>query len=68
MNEEGRTPLVGLTTELIITWPAEALADLLAVSMPDLEVGEGLPLLWHWLYLLDRPPQAALGRSCARLG
>ena len=22
---------------------------------------EALPLLWHWVYLLDRPPQAILG-------
>jgi len=48
-------------TELIIPAPAEALAGLLGVPMPDLGAGEGLPLLWHWLYLLDRPPQAALG-------
>jgi 3-methylfumaryl-CoA hydratase len=48
-------------TELIVPGPAEALAGLLGVPMPDLERGEGLPLLWHWLYLLERPPQAALG-------
>jgi 3-methylfumaryl-CoA hydratase len=44
-------------TELITPGPAEALAGLLGVSLP----GEGLPLLWHGVYLLDRPPQAALG-------
>src|SRR5258707_15003385 len=48
-------------TELITSAPAEALAGLLGVPLPDLEAGQGLPLLWHWLYLLDRPPQAALG-------
>src|SRR5258706_9396807 len=48
-------------TELITSGPAEALAGLLGVPMPDLDAGRGLPLLWHWLYLLDRPPQAALG-------
>jgi len=48
-------------TELITCGPAEALAGLLGVPMPDLEAGQGLPLLWHWMYLLDRPPQAALG-------
>jgi 3-methylfumaryl-CoA hydratase len=48
-------------TELITPAPAEALAGLLGVPLPDLEAGQGLPLLWHWLYLLDRPPQAALG-------
>jgi 3-methylfumaryl-CoA hydratase len=45
-------------TELITPGPAEALAGLLGV--PGLAHGE-LPLLWHWVYLLDRPPQAILG-------
>ena len=45
-------------TELITPGPAEALAGLLGVPAPD----QGrLPLLWHWAYLLDRPPQAILG-------
>ena len=44
-------------TELITPGPAEALAGLLGVPLP----GPGLPLLWHWVYLLDRPPQAILG-------
>jgi 3-methylfumaryl-CoA hydratase len=44
-------------TELITPGPAEALAGLLGVPCP----GEELPLLWHWVYLLDRPPQATLG-------
>src|SRR5258708_31558081 len=48
-------------TELITSGPAEALAGLLGVPMPELDAGQGLPLLWHWLYLLERPPQAALG-------
>ena len=48
-------------TELITSGPAEALAGLLGVPMPDLDADQGLPLLWHWLYLLERPPQAALG-------
>ncbi|MDT7802331.1 MAG: 3-methylfumaryl-CoA hydratase [Actinomycetota bacterium] len=46
-------------TELIQPEPAEALAALLGVPLPDVEAG--LPLLWHWLYLLDRPAQADLG-------
>jgi 3-methylfumaryl-CoA hydratase len=46
-------------TELITPGPAEALAGLLGVPMPA--PAEGLPLLWHWVYLLDRPPQAILG-------
>jgi len=44
-------------TELITPGPAQALAGLLGVACPDQE----LPLLWHWVYLLDRPPQATLG-------
>jgi len=44
-------------TELITPGPAQALAGLLGVREP----GEKLPLLWHWVYLLDRPPQDALG-------
>lgn len=43
--------------ELLTPGPAEALAGLIGVPVP---VGE-LPLLWHWVYLLDRPPQAVLG-------
>ncbi|OLF10849.1 FAS1-like dehydratase domain-containing protein [Actinophytocola xanthii] len=48
-------------TELLLPEPAHALGALLDVPVPDLERGEGLPLLWHWLYLLDRPAQADLG-------
>jgi 3-methylfumaryl-CoA hydratase len=44
-------------TELITPGPAEALAGLLGVPGPDRD----LPLFWHWVYLLDRPPQANLG-------
>jgi 3-methylfumaryl-CoA hydratase len=44
-------------TELITPGPAQALAGLLGVPEP----GEELPLLWHWVYLPDRPPQDALG-------
>ena len=44
-------------TELLTPGPAEALAGLLGVPRPD----GALPLLWHWVYLLDRPPQAILG-------
>jgi 3-methylfumaryl-CoA hydratase len=41
--------------------PAYALADLLGVPVPEL--GAGLPPLWHWVYLLDRPAQADLGAA-----
>lgn len=46
-------------TEIVTSGPAEALAALLGVPAPDF--GAGLPLLWHWIYLLDRPAQADLG-------
>jgi 3-methylfumaryl-CoA hydratase len=38
---------------------ASALGDLLGAPVP--EPGAGLPPLWHWVYLLDRAPQADLG-------
>ena len=44
-------------SELLVPEPAVALAGLLDVPVP---AGE-LPLLWHWLYLLDRPAQSDLG-------
>lgn len=47
-------------TELILPGPAEGLGALLGVEVPDLS-SEGLPLLWHWLYTLDRPATADLG-------
>ena len=46
---------------LLLPGPAEALGALLDVHVPDLDNGAGLPLLWHWVYLLDRPAQADLG-------
>ena len=49
--------IVREVTELITPGPARALAGLLGVPGPD----EELPLLWHWVYLLDRPPQDTLG-------
>ena len=48
-------------TELLLSGPAHALGGLLGVPVPDLDEGAGLPLLWHWIYLLDRPAQADLG-------
>jgi 3-methylfumaryl-CoA hydratase len=47
-------------TETLQPEPACALGTLLGVPVPDLERA-GLPLLWHWVYLLDRPAQADLG-------
>jgi 3-methylfumaryl-CoA hydratase len=48
-------------TEMLLPEPARALGDLLGVPVPDLARGDPLPLLWHWVYLLDRPAQADLG-------
>jgi 3-methylfumaryl-CoA hydratase len=48
-------------TETLAVGPAYALGGLLDVPVPDLAGGAGLPLLWHWCYLLDRPAQADLG-------
>jgi len=48
-------------TEILDPTPAYALGDLLGVPVPDLANGAGLPLLWHWVYLLERPPIADLG-------
>jgi 3-methylfumaryl-CoA hydratase len=48
-------------TETLALEPAYALGGLLGVPVPDLGGGAGLPLLWHWMYLLDYPAQADLG-------
>jgi 3-methylfumaryl-CoA hydratase len=48
-------------TELLLPGPAVALGGLLGVPVPDLDRGGGLPILWHWVYLLERPAQSDLG-------
>jgi 3-methylfumaryl-CoA hydratase len=45
-------------TEVIGVEPAEALAGLLDIPLPD---ERSLPPLWHWVYLRDLPPQRDLG-------
>ena len=50
-------------TGLLLPEPALAFAGLLGVDAPDLEDGAPLPLLWHWLYLLERPASADLGED-----
>jgi 3-methylfumaryl-CoA hydratase len=44
-------------SERLAPEPAAALAALLDVPPP----GDRVPLLWHWLHLLERPAQADLG-------
>ncbi|WP_217996628.1 FAS1-like dehydratase domain-containing protein [Piscicoccus intestinalis] len=46
-------------TELLAPGQAQALAGLLDVPTPD--PTEGLPLTWHWIYLLEHPASADLG-------
>ena len=50
-------------TEYLVPESAEALAGLLGVALPDIETGGGLPLLWHWVYLLERSANAVIGRD-----
>jgi 3-methylfumaryl-CoA hydratase len=61
MSSEMIQVRVSERTELLLPGPAEALGGLLGVPVPDLAHGESLPLLWHWVYLLDRPAQSDLG-------
>jgi 3-methylfumaryl-CoA hydratase len=42
-------------------WPAAAFADLIGTVPPGLDLGDPLPPLWHWFYLLDHPAQSAIG-------
>jgi 3-methylfumaryl-CoA hydratase len=52
------SPEVREVTELITPGPAEALSGLLGVEGTSFVE---MPLLFHWVYLLDRPPTVALG-------
>lgn len=51
------TPEVIERSEILVPGPAEALAGLIGVAAP----GDALPMMWHWVYLLDRPAQIDLG-------
>jgi len=50
-------------SELITDAPAVALAGLLGVETPAFAVGAPLPMLWHWLYTLERLAQRELGHD-----
>jgi 3-methylfumaryl-CoA hydratase len=54
-------------TEPLLPGPAQALGALLDVPVPDLERGAGLPLLWHWIYLLDRPARSSSSITVPRM-
>ncbi|MGW4804546.1 FAS1-like dehydratase domain-containing protein [Kitasatospora sp. NPDC004272] len=49
------------STGFVTADPAVALAALFDQEPPARAVGDELPPLWHWLYLLERPAQAELG-------
>lgn len=49
-----------LRREILTPGPAEALAGLLDITVPD---HRWLPPLWHWVYLLDLAPHRELGRD-----
>jgi 3-methylfumaryl-CoA hydratase len=51
------------TTEFLTAAPAQALSGLFDRPPAVSGVGDPLPPLWHWLYLLDRPAQAELGED-----
>lgn len=57
----GPTPSLPVErSEVLVPGPAEALAGLLGCDPPDPDGGL-LPLLWHTVYLLDRPRLVDLG-------
>jgi hydroxyacyl-ACP dehydratase HTD2-like protein with hotdog domain len=47
-----------VTAETLVAGPARGLAGILGAGWTP---AEPLPLLWHWVYLLERPATAALG-------
>jgi 3-methylfumaryl-CoA hydratase len=63
VTASSRAEDVRTVTGHLTTWPAQALADLLGVDCPDFAAGAPLPLGWHWLYLLEHPPQCDLARD-----
>lgn len=62
MTPDHRADARSQRTGLIDIEPAQALAGLLDIEPPSSETGE-LPPLWHWIYLLERPTQRALGHD-----
>lgn len=58
MSGAGETTATGP----IDLWSARALRDLLECDV-ELDEGAPLPVLWHWVHLLDHAPQSALGED-----
>ncbi len=55
------SPSVDVAGDAVSLFAARALHDLLDVQAPQPEVGDELPLLWHWLAFAPRARQADLG-------
>ncbi|BCN76268.1 mesaconyl-C(4)-CoA hydratase (plasmid) [Prescottella equi] len=49
-------------TEIIASEPTESLAAMLDLTVPC-ALGDKVPPLWHWTYLLDRTPERHLGED-----
>ncbi|GAB3976597.1 MaoC family dehydratase N-terminal domain-containing protein [Actinoallomurus acanthiterrae] len=47
--------------ERLVPGPAVGLAALLDLPTGAIDQGWELPLLWHWAYFVERPPQSDLG-------
>lgn len=58
MNDDAMN--VAVREEVLSRIPAESLSGVLGIPDPT-QSGEGLPELWHWVYLLERRPEADLG-------
>lgn len=49
-------------TEIVAAEPTESLAAMLGIEMPH-GLGDRVPPLWHWTYLLERSAQDVLGED-----
>jgi 3-methylfumaryl-CoA hydratase len=52
-----------IVEEILVPGPARGLAGLVDVDASEIGDGWLLPPLWHWVYLLDRPPLSDVGRD-----
>lgn len=60
MSTPETNPTSSARTEVIAAEPVESLAAMLEVEVPY-AVGDAVPPMWHWLYLLDRRRHSELG-------